>query len=91
MAKSRPSGAVAVQGEVSLQGIGKTPAIKAGSIKKGMTLKWNFGYTSKVLSVTPSKSGKSVEIETQGFDQFGRKTSVGKRTLRADRLVGVKK
>lgn len=90
MSKSRTSGAVAISGEVQLQGIGKVPAVKAGDIKKGMTLRWNYGYTSKVISVTPSKSGKSVVVKTQGYDDKGRKTSIGERTLRTDRLVGVK-
>ncbi|MBO5681813.1 MAG: hypothetical protein J6T08_08895 [Lentisphaeria bacterium] len=91
MAKSRTSGAgLVIAGNVHLQGVGSVPAIKAGQIRKGVTLAKNFGYTSKVLSVTQSKSGKSIEVTSQGYDSYGRKTGVSKKTYRVDRLVGVK-
>lgn len=91
MAKSRASGAgITISGNVHLQGVGSVPAIKAGNIRKGVTLAKNFGYTSKVLSVTKSKSGKSVEVTSQGYDGYGRNTGISKKTYRTDRLVGVK-
>jgi hypothetical protein len=88
--RGKGSGMPAVTGKTHLQGIGDVPAVKAGTITKGMTLRWNYGYESKVLSVKPSSSGKSVTVKLQGYDDKGRKTSIGERTLRSDRLVGVK-
>lgn len=35
-----------------LQDIGYYPATPAGALKPGMTMVWNFGYTSTVVEVT---------------------------------------
>jgi hypothetical protein len=72
---------------IKLQGI-HTPqkAIPAAELKPGMVTVWNFGYTSTVKSVEPTKSGKSVKCVIIS-DESGNEHA---RTMRADRLVGVK-
>lgn len=72
---------------IKLQGI-HTPqkAILAAELKPGMVTVWNFGYTSTVKSVEPTKSGKSVKCVIIS-DESGNEHT---RTMRADRLVGVK-
>ena len=72
---------------IKLQGI-HTPqkAIPAAELKPGMITVWNFGYTSTVKSVELTKSGKSVKCVIIS-DESGNEHT---RTMRADRLVGVK-
>lgn len=50
---------------VHLQGIGKHKAIQAEKLVPGSVIVWNFGYKSIVLSVVPSKSGKTYTITTE--------------------------
>ncbi len=48
---------------VKLQGIRTPqPAIEAKDLKPGMTRLYNYGATGKVLSVFPSKTGKTVSV-----------------------------
>lgn len=72
---------------IKLQGI-HTPqkAIPAAELKPGMVTVWNYGYTSTVKSIEPTKSGKSVKCVIIS-DESGNEHA---RTMRADRLVAVK-
>lgn len=68
-----------------LQGIGKTPAIKAKELKPGMITVWNFGYKEKIVGIAPTKSGKSIKCTIVSIES-------GKefiRTLRVDTLVAI--
>lgn len=47
---------------INLQGIGEKPAKCASEIKAGDIILWNFGYTSKVLSI--ELRGQSAYITT---------------------------
>lgn len=48
---------------IKLQGIRTPqPAIEAKDLKPGMTRLYNYGETGEVLSVIPSKTGKSVTV-----------------------------
>lgn len=48
---------------VKLQGIHTPqPAIEAKDLKPGMTRLYNYGATGKVLSIFPSKTGKTVTV-----------------------------
>lgn len=61
---------------VQLQGVGKRPAVKAADLEPGMTIMWNFGYTSTVIEVVPSKTGKSLTIRTESNGKtYTRKTT----------------
>ena len=70
---------------VQLQGIGRRPAVRARELKPGMRILWNFGYSSTVVSVIPSGTGKSVTLTT-------RKPFTGKiytRRTTSDRLFAI--
>ena len=72
---------------IKLQGIySRQKAIPAADLKPGMVTVWNYGYTETVKSVEPTKSGKSVRCVIVS-DESGNEHV---RTMRADRLVGVK-
>lgn len=72
---------------VKLKGIyERRNAIPAAELKPGMITVWNFGYTETIKSVEPTKSGKSVRCVIIS-DESGNEHI---RTMRADRLVGVK-
>lgn len=72
---------------IKLQGI-HTPqkAIPAAELKPGMITVWNYGYTSTVKSIEPTKSGKSVKCVIISNESGNEHI----RTMRADRLVAVK-
>lgn len=49
--------------KIKLQGISEPqPAIEAKALKPGMTRLYNFGETGEIVSVTPSKTGKTVTV-----------------------------
>ena len=51
---------------INLQGIPyPVPAVRAEALRPGNTIVWNFGYTSTVVSVTPSATGKSLTLVTR--------------------------
>ncbi len=56
-----------------LQGIGKVPAKPAGDLRSGDTLVWNYGKTSRVVSVKPvGKQSIEVVEEYDGGKRFAR-------------------
>lgn len=68
-----------------LQGIGSVPAKAAQDLQRGDIIRWNYGYTSTVLDLIPSKSGKTITavlLENESGKTVERK-------LGAARLVGV--
>lgn len=69
---------------VHLQGIGKVPAKRVADLKLGDVLMWNYGSTSKVVGLVPSKSGKTVTVATQ--NEHG---DLFSRTRDADTLLAV--
>lgn len=75
-------------GKVKLQGIpGERDAYSTKNLRPGDIIGYNFGYTSKVVSVTPSKSGKSYTLVVKSSstgEEFTRKTS-------PDRLWAIEK
>ena len=84
---SSSSGGRKYDGSVSLSSYGKADAYKASKIRKGDILLWNYGSTSKVIDVKPTKSGKSVEITTRS-SKSGEKF---KKTYKNDRLLAITK
>ena len=76
---------------IHLQGIyGQHPAVKASELKPGDITVWNGGYTEKIISVEPSKSGKTVKATTE-YKSMNGKTVRTTRKFGADRLVGIDK
>lgn len=45
---------------VQIQSIGKRPGKAVKDLKRGDVIMWNFGYTSTVLELIPSKTGKTI-------------------------------
>ena len=74
------------EGEVQLQSVGKKPAIKAENLMVGDVMVWNFGSTSKVVEIIPSKTGKTLTVITEYINMYG-EVEQGKRRFNADRLV----
>lgn len=72
---------------IKLQGLhSPQKAIPAGDLKPGMVTVWNFGFTETIKKVETTKSGKSVKCVIIS-DETGTEHT---RTMRVDRLVGVK-
>lgn len=69
-----------------LQGIGIVPEQPARNIRVGDTLVWNYGYTETVKAVTPSKTGKTLNV-TIIDDKSGREHI---RKLRVETPVCIK-
>lgn len=65
--------------KVHLQGVGLHDALPADQLHAGMHIVYNFGYTSEVIAVSPTKSGKSVIVTTRADDgrEYVRRYSVG--------------
>ena len=70
---------------IQLQGIGKREAKPVRELKIGDTIVWNFGMTSSVVDLIPTKSGKSIKCMLKS-NQDG---IVRNRLMRADRLIAI--
>lgn len=70
--------------KVWLQGIGEVDGVEARALKAGMVTMWSFGLTNEVVSVEPSKSGKTVTVRMLCGDG-----KVRPRRLGAGRLVAL--
>lgn len=76
---------------IHLQGIGRVPAKLAGNVVVGDILVWNYGYTSRVLSIRQA-SPCFIELTILEVGP-GHSEAEGKqftRRLKIDRLVAVK-
>ena len=71
--------------KVQLQGRGKREGKKVGELKIGDVIMWNFGATSTVVDLIPTKSGKSIKCMLKS-NQDG---IVRDRLMRVDRLVAM--
>lgn len=72
------------EGTTRLQGIGVVGGITAKNIKVGDVLVWNFGSTSKVVSIEFSKTGKTLKVTTEHNGELY------ERRFNAERIVVVK-
>lgn len=71
--------------EIKLQGISEPqPAIRACDLKPGMIRLYNFGEVGEIISVTPSKTGKSVMVTVR---ENGKEYT---RRMMAETLVAVR-
>lgn len=71
---------------IKLQGMhGVQPAREVQEISVGDVLVWNFGYKSRVIKKTPSKSGKMITCQLQSLETG----KISERLLGAKRLVAV--
>ena len=71
---------------VKLQGIhGQQPAKAVKELKTGDVIVWNFGYTSTVVELIPSKTGKTITCMLKS-NQDG---IIRERKMSAERLVAI--
>lgn len=71
---------------IKLQGIsGKQQAKQVKELKIGDIIKWNYGYTSEVVELIPSKTGKTITVMLKSQDNVVRDRKMG-----ATRLVAIK-
>ena len=71
---------------VKLQGIhGQQPAKAVKELKTGDVIVWNFGYTSTVVELIPSKTGKTITCMLKS-NQDG---IIRERKMNAERLVAI--
>lgn len=69
---------------IKLQGIhGDQPAKHVKDLRVGDIIKWNFGYTSTVVELIPSKTGKMI------LCKLLENGTIYERRLGADRLVAI--
>lgn len=71
--------------KLHLQGIGNVMAIEASQLTAGMVTIWNYGYKSEVISVKPSKTGKTITAMLKSM-QDG---ITHQRRMSAHRLVAI--
>lgn len=54
---------------VKLQGIpGERVGIQVKNLKKGDVIIWNFGYTSQVVDIIPTKTGKQITVMLKSLE-----------------------
>lgn len=71
---------------IKLQGVyGEQSAKPVKDLKPGDVIRWNFGYTSTVIELIPSKTGKTITAMLQS-DESG---NILPRKMGADRLVAI--
>lgn len=67
---------------IRLQGLPAPVAgIRGADLQPGNVIVWNYGYTSTVISVTPSKTGKTLSLVTRDDNSgkvYTRKTTPGR-------------
>ena len=71
---------------IKLQGIyGQQKAKPVKELKIGDVIKWNYGYTSTVVELIPTKTGKQITCMLKS-DQDG---EIRTRRMGSDRLVAI--
>lgn len=69
---------------VKLQGIpGERVGTPVKNLKKGDVIIWNFGYTSQVVDIIPTKTGKQITVMLKSLETG----NVLPRRMGATRLV----
>ena len=72
-------------GKIQLQSVGQVDARRAGNLKVGDIIMYNFGSTDKITKIEPSKTGKTFNVTTKSSESG----YIGERKYGADRLVGI--
>lgn len=71
--------------KIRLQGTGWHDAIPVYQLKIGDIIEWNFGYTSEVINLTPTKTGKQITVTLKNNDTG----NINNRRMGANRLVAI--
>lgn len=70
--------------KIKLQGIyGMQEAKEVKDLNIGDIITWNYGYKSKVVNMTPSKTGKTITLSLENLDD----NIVRNRKMRSTTLV----
>lgn len=72
-------------GKITLQSVGEVDARKVSNLRAGDILMWNFGATSRVEKIEPSKTGKTYIVTTRSSESG----NTYERKMTANRLVGI--
>lgn len=72
-------------GQVRLQGIGLCDGKPVKELKVGDVIEWNFGYTSTVLELHPTKTGKQINVLLKSDSGM-----ISNRRMGSERLVAVR-
>ena len=72
--------------KIRLQGTGWHDARPVRELKVGDIIEWNFGYTSEILKLTPTKTGKQITVTIK--EENG---TIYNRRMGADRLVAIRR
>lgn len=83
--KASSSSTRSYDGKTSLQSVGEVDARKVSNLKPGDILMWNFGSTSQVVKVEPSKTGKTFNVITKSSTSG----ETYERKMSANTLVGI--
>lgn len=71
---------------VKLIGVyGQQKAKQVQELQIGDTIKWNYGYTSEVVELIPSKTGKTYTVKLKSNESG----TIGDRKMGATRLVAI--
>lgn len=71
---------------IQLQGVyGQKAAKPVKDLKPGDVITWNYGYTSTVIDLIPSKTGKTITAILQS----GESGNILPRKMGAERLVAI--
>lgn len=69
---------------IKLQGIyTRQEAKEVKELKVGDVITWNYGYKSKVVNMTPSKTGKTITLSLESLDD----NVIRSRKMKATTLV----
>lgn len=78
-----------MKNEMRLQSIGLVEGTEAGKIQVGDILRWNFGSLSRVTAIEFTKTGKTIIVTTEYFDEIKGEMIQGERKMRISTLVNI--
>ena len=78
-----------MKNEMRLQGIGLVEGTEAGKIQVGDILRWNFGSLSRVVAIDFTKTGKTIIVTTEYFNEITGEMVQAERKMRVTRLVSI--
>ena len=78
-----------MKNEMRLQSIGLVEGTEAGKIQVGDILRWNFGSLSRVVAIDFTKTGKTIIVTTEYFNEITGELVQAERKMRVTRLVNI--
>ena len=78
-----------MKNEMRLQSIGLVEGTEAGKIQVGDILRWNFGSLSRVVAIDFTKTGKTIIVTTEYYNEIKGEFEQAERKMRVTRLVNI--